>query len=59
MSLSAVLLGFIYFRNSCTRNGDHLSPFVRTGNGRHKERMLSQTLSITFKKCEGGEVEIQ
>ena len=37
------LMLFVYMHNSCTRNADHLSLSIKTGNV-DKERMLSQTI---------------
>ena len=40
---------FYGFHNTCIRNSDYLSPFVKT-DGAHKIRMLSDTIFNTFKK---------
>ena len=47
-----MLMNFMYFHDSHTRNGDHLIPLVKTGNA-HEEKMLPQTIINIFKKCEG------
>ena len=46
------LIFFIYFRLSCTRNGDRLISLIKIDNA-HKERILSQFIINTFKKSEG------
>ena len=46
------IIFFIYFHNSCIRNGEHLILLIKTGNV-HKEIMLSHAIINTFKKCEG------
>ena len=50
-------LFFIYFHNSCTRNGDHLILLIETGNAR-KERMAHK-LSLLLLKSVRRSFEIQ
>ena len=38
--------------------GDHPTPSIKTGNA-HKERTLTKTTNVSFKKCEGEELKSQ
>ena len=42
----------MHFHKSCTSKGDHLILLINTGNA-HQEKMWSQNIINTFKKCEG------
>ena len=51
-----MLMNFMHFRNSRTRNEDHLILFIKTGSA-HKEKMLPQTIINMFKMCERKGIE--
>ena len=48
----------MHIHNSGARNGDHHILLIITGNV-HKQRILSQIITKTFQKCEGGGIETQ
>ena len=50
-----MLMNFMHFHNSCTRNCDHRILLIKTANA-HKQRMLPQ---IIINTCEGGGIETQ
>ena len=46
----------MHIHNCCTRNGEHLVLFIKTGDA-HKEIILLPTTVNTFKKYDGGGIE--
>ena len=57
MNRKEEIVFFMHIHNSCTRNGDHPTPLIKTGNA-HKNGMLSQTIIHTFRSFEGGRREV-